>query len=89
MMVTNDSSGVRHVEVMTNAFEEGDEVNDAWFLDDAIAPSATGSTTRALKMGFIASCERSLRDWPQSPPKGQAAPRRARGNTPRAQAVGK
>src|SRR5262249_7958090 len=38
-MVTN-AAGVRHVEIMTNLWEEGSDRADAWFLDDAVRPSS-------------------------------------------------
>jgi hypothetical protein len=39
-MVTNDASGVRHVEIMTNIWEEGSNLTTAWFLDDAVTPAS-------------------------------------------------
>jgi hypothetical protein len=39
--VTNDASGVRHVEMMTKVFDETDDLANAWFLDDAVRPSST------------------------------------------------
>lgn len=40
-MVTNDTTtNIRHVEVMTNIWEEGDDITSAWHLDDAVAPSS-------------------------------------------------
>ncbi len=50
-IVTNDATtGLRHVEVMTTAWEEGDALASAWFLDDAIVPSST-ATTNASSAG--------------------------------------
>lgn len=41
-LVTNDpTTGVRHVEVLTNMWEEGNALTTAWYLDDAVAPSYT------------------------------------------------
>lgn len=41
VMVTNDSSNVRHVEMLTNYFTETTDPADAWFVDDAVQPSST------------------------------------------------
>lgn len=44
-MVTNDTtSGIRHVEILTNIYEEGDALADAWYLDDAVVPASTTSS---------------------------------------------
>ncbi len=41
-MITNDpSTGVRHLEVMTDLLDEGFALTDCWFLDDAIVPTST------------------------------------------------
>lgn len=40
-MVTNDTAGVRHVEMATKMLEETDALADAWMLDDSIEPSST------------------------------------------------
>ena len=41
-LLTNDpSTGVRHIEVMTDLLDEGFALTDCMFLDDAIAPSST------------------------------------------------
>jgi hypothetical protein len=40
-MVTNDpATGIRHVELLTDLWEEGNAPTSAWYLDDAIAPSS-------------------------------------------------
>jgi hypothetical protein len=40
-MVTNDTaSGVRHVELLTDIWDEGSALTSAWYLDDAVAPSS-------------------------------------------------
>lgn len=40
-MVTNDpATGIRHVEVMADLFDENASIKDAWFLDDSVAPSS-------------------------------------------------
>lgn len=40
-MLTNDPvTGIRHVEVMTNIFQETDTLLNSWHLDDAAAPSS-------------------------------------------------
>ena len=40
-MVTNDAAtGVRHVEVLTDAQDELSDLADAWFLDDAVVPTS-------------------------------------------------
>ena len=47
-MITNDAaSGVRHVEVLTDLLDEGADSADAWFLDDAVRPSSTTTTSVA------------------------------------------
>jgi len=44
-MVTNDPvSNIRHVEMLTDIFDETDDIADAWFLDDAVTPTSTVST---------------------------------------------
>lgn len=43
-MVTNDpATGIRHVEIMTKVFTEGDALQDAWFLDNAVVPTMTAN----------------------------------------------
>lgn len=62
-MVTNDlGSGIRHVEILTPIFDEGSAETSAWFLDDAVAPTAVvaGSSNCVLYglwhlNGFIAT----------------------------------
>lgn len=45
-VVTNDpATNVRHVEILTDMFEEGSDLEDAWFLDDAVAPSSYTTAT--------------------------------------------
>lgn len=40
-MVTNDEDvGVRHVELLTDAFNEVSDLADAWFLDNAVVPTS-------------------------------------------------
>lgn len=39
-MVTADSNGVYHVEMMTNLLDEGFTIADVWFVDDGIVPSS-------------------------------------------------
>lgn len=40
-MVTNDPpTQIRHVEVLTNIWEEGSALTQAWYLDDAVVPSS-------------------------------------------------
>ena len=47
-MVTTDSvTGTRHVEVLTDSFDESSPLIDAWFLDDAVTPTSTISTSTA------------------------------------------
>lgn len=44
-MVTNDPvTNVRHVEMLNDLFEEGDNDRLAWHLDDAVGPTSTEST---------------------------------------------
>lgn len=53
-IITNDpATGVRHVEVMRNFFEEDDDVMTTWQLDDAIVPTAiTTSGTNVVLSGL-------------------------------------
>jgi len=44
VMVTSDTSSVRHVEMLTNVFTETDAPADAWQLDNAIEPSSTSTS---------------------------------------------
>lgn len=45
-MMTNDAeTGVRHIEVMETMFDEDDVITSAWFLDNAVTPSAAQSIT--------------------------------------------
>jgi hypothetical protein len=45
-IITNDpTTGVRHVEVATDLFDEENVLTDAWFLDDAVVPSAATTVT--------------------------------------------
>lgn len=47
-MITNDAAtNVRHIEVMKPLFEEGDALTSAWFLDDAVTPSAAVTVIHA------------------------------------------
>jgi hypothetical protein len=44
-LVTNDpATGIRHVEVLTDAQDELAPLANAWFLDDAVTPTSTVST---------------------------------------------
>lgn len=36
-LVTLDSNGLYHVEMLTDLFEEGDTISEAWFLDNALS----------------------------------------------------
>jgi hypothetical protein len=50
--VTNEAAtGIRHVELLTDLFEEGGDLSDTWLLDDAISPSST-TTTDVASAGF-------------------------------------
>ncbi len=40
-MVTTDSSNVRHVEFLTDLWQEGGDLTNAWYLDDAVVPTYT------------------------------------------------
>jgi hypothetical protein len=41
-VITNDpATGIRHVEILTDAMDELSPLADAWFLDDAIVPAST------------------------------------------------
>jgi len=41
-VISNDpSTGIRHIELMTDLLDEGFALTDCWFLDDAIVPSST------------------------------------------------
>lgn len=45
-MVTNDpDTGIRHVEILTDAPDENAALADAWFLDNAIEPYSTSSSS--------------------------------------------
>lgn len=47
-LVTNDTtSNIRHVELMQDLFEEGGDIADGWFLDDAIVPAFSQNVTVA------------------------------------------
>ena len=49
-MVTNDpATGVRHVELLTDIFDQGSAITQAWFVDDAVTPS--GMVVNAGKTG--------------------------------------
>lgn len=55
-MVTNDpATNIRHVEILTNLFEEGDDLENAWQLDDAAVPSMTQS----IVLGGVSSFQLS------------------------------
>lgn len=47
-IVSNDSSNVRHVEFLTNMFEEGSAISTAWFLDDAVSAANTVATVAGV-----------------------------------------
>jgi hypothetical protein len=50
-MVTNDTdSNVRHVEILTDTPDENTELEEAWFLDNAVRPTST-STTNTPSVG--------------------------------------
>jgi len=41
-LVTNDpATGIRHVEVMSNLWEEESDISASWFVDDGVAPTIT------------------------------------------------
>ena len=43
-MITNDpSTGIRHVEIMTNIMDEGSSISQAWFLDNAVVPASVNA----------------------------------------------
>jgi hypothetical protein len=45
-MITSDAtSGIRHVEVLTDLLDEGAAASAAWFLDDAVRPTSTTTTS--------------------------------------------
>jgi hypothetical protein len=51
-LVTNDTTtNIRHVELLTDTMDELTPLADAWFLDDAVNPSST-STTSVGSTGF-------------------------------------
>ena len=51
-MVTNDpTTNIRHVEVLTDSMTELSTLQETWFLDDAVNPTST-STTSAASVGF-------------------------------------
>jgi hypothetical protein len=44
-MITNDeTTGIRHVEIMTDLFDEGADISTAWFLDNAVQAPVTSVT---------------------------------------------
>lgn len=43
---------VRHVEILTDMFDENNTIYDAWFLDDALTPSAMTENTGATTLTF-------------------------------------
>ena len=45
IMVTNDVSGVRHVEMLANYFTETDVLAGAWLLDNAVRPTSVVSSS--------------------------------------------
>jgi hypothetical protein len=52
-MVTNDpATGIRHVEVLTDAMDELAPLASAWFLDDAAAPTSTVSASTGGAYGY-------------------------------------
>jgi hypothetical protein len=45
-MVTNDpATSIRHIEVLTDLYEEGNALGQAWYLDDAVVPTSTTSSS--------------------------------------------
>lgn len=53
-MVTNDpTTGIRHVEIMTNLWEEGQALTSAWHLDDAVTPSSYTNTATTLTLNGL------------------------------------
>jgi len=52
-MVTNDTStGIRHVEVLTDVQGELTTLTDGWYLDDAVAPTSIVSTASGGTYGY-------------------------------------
>ena len=55
--ITNDpATGIRHVEIMVDGFDETDTILDAWFLDDAVTPIAaveSGNTIQFFGMEYL------------------------------------
>jgi uncharacterized protein YqkB len=51
--VTNDpNTNVRHVEMLTDMFDEKNTITDAWFLDDAVTPTAAVENSAATSINF-------------------------------------
>lgn len=52
-IVSNDPvTNIRHMEFLTNIWEEGNDVSEAFFLDDAVVPTATVDTTLGGNAAF-------------------------------------
>lgn len=52
-MVTNDpTTNIRHVEIMTDVFDETSDLEDAWFLDDAVTPTAAVENSTKTSVSF-------------------------------------
>lgn len=52
-IVTNDTNtNIRHVELLTDMFDETSTINDAWFLDDAVTPVAAVEATNGSTVTF-------------------------------------
>lgn len=48
-MVTNDpATNIRHVELLTDTMDELSPLTEAWFVDDAVAPTSTSSSSTPI-----------------------------------------
>lgn len=60
VMITNDPvTNIRHIEVLTDMFDETTDLVNSWFLDDAVAPTSviedtTNNTVKLFGMNHLA-----------------------------------
>lgn len=47
-LVTTDTDGIRHVEILSKMIEETDDLGDLWLLDDAVRPSSATTSELAI-----------------------------------------
>lgn len=49
---TQPDYNIRHVEILTNMFDENNIITDAWFVDDGLTPSAAQENSGATSITF-------------------------------------